>query len=358
MTPLEVIIRAEIAAHGPMPFTQFMEICMRHPQHGYYMAHDPFGQDGDFTTAPEISQMFGEMVALWCYDLWEKMGRPTRYTLVECGPGRGTLMDDVLRTLKVSPACLNAAEIVLIEKSPFLKEKQAEKLKAYSVQWVEDAASLPALPLILFSNEMFDTFAIRRFQKTKKGWAEQAVTVKDNRLAFTLLAINKNDQVLFDDNVYHDAAEESYAEFSPDCQKWMDAFSPLLAAHSGGALMIDYGYDGPRAVDTVQAIAKQHFAPILEKAGCADITAYVDFGAFARIAVQHGLKVWPLTPQRDFLMRCGIEQRAMLLKQRANDEQKNQIDAALARLIKPEQMGMIFKAFCVTTPSLPAPLGF
>lgn len=358
MTTLESLVRAHIAQHGPMPFQQFMEWCMRHPEHGYYITRDPLGQTGDFTTSPEVSQMFGEMVALWCYDVWVKMGEPAAFVLLECGPGRGTLMDDVLRTCKVMPAFLQAARIFMLEKSPVLQKKQAEKLNAYPVSWVDDLAGLPPLPVILFANELFDTFAIRRFTKTRAGWREMAITVENGALAYTQLPANSADKALFADKVYTKAETGAYAEFCPDGAQWMHRLAPLLAQHNGAALMIDYGYEGPMAADTVQAIRRQEKADILGNPGDADITAYVDFSVFCNIAKAAGLTAHPLRAQRDFLLFCGILQRANLLKQRASIDQQKQIDRDLNRLTSGEEMGMIFKAFCITHPSITAPLGF
>lgn len=358
MTKLEALMREHIAAHGPMPFAHYMEWCMRHPTYGYYMTRDPLGQDGDFTTGPEISQMFGEMIALWCVDAWMKMNAPAAFTLLECGPGRGTLMSDVLRTVKVAHGFLEGANIILNEKSPALRAKQATLLKDFNCTWVEDIAHLPAQPTIMFCNELFDTFAIRRFEKTRQGWAEQAVTVHDGKLAFTLLPIAQEEQALFKDDIYRAAPIGQIAEISPDCAAWMEAFAPHIATHGGAMLIIDYGYDGPQALDTVQAIRAKKFGPILEDPGEADITGFVDFTVFRRIGEKLGLKATPLRLQRDFMLHCGILRRAELLKANANEAQKKMVDEALDRLISSAEMGAMFKVFSMRHAALPSLLGF
>jgi NADH dehydrogenase [ubiquinone] 1 alpha subcomplex assembly factor 7 len=358
MTPLEAIIRRNIAQQGPIPFDIFMEMAMRHEQHGYYMTRDPLGQRGDFVTAPEISQMFGEMIALWCVDTWMKMGSPSKFILLEVGPGRGTLMDDVLRTVKVSPAFCDAAQVFMLERSPALKRKQEEKLKGYTIRWIADFAELPKLPVVMFCNELLDTFAIKRFQKTAHGWSEMAITVQDNALGFTLMPPTRAFDAYFSNDVFLRATPGSFAEISPDCASWMDRFTPLLK-EGGAGLIIDYGYEGPAPLDTVQAIRAQKTAPILEGPGDADITAYVDFNPLRRIAAALGMNTYPLRAQRDFLLHCGILQRASLLKAKASTpEQHKEMDIALDRLMGGEQMGMLFKFFCVTHPSLPVPLAF
>ena len=362
MTKLEKIIFDHINDHGPLPFHQFMEWCMRHPDFGYYITRDPLGQHGDFTTGPEISQMFGEMIALWCVDYWIKMGEPQDVVLCEAGPGRGTLMDDVLRTIKAAPAFGQAARIVLIEKSPALQKKQAEKLKAYNITWISELSDLLNIagnaPIIMFCNELFDTFAIRRFTKLESGWAEQAVTVIDEKLAFTRLPPNASHESLFKDDCYKNAAIGAIAEFSPDCMHWMDQFSALLAQQKGAALIIDYGYEGPACFDTVQAIAAKKFCPILDHPGEADITGFVDFSIFRQRASGAGLSVPVLRNQRDFLMNCGILQRASLLKAKASAEQQKKIDVDLTRLISGEEMGLMFKVFCMHSSQFSHPIGF
>src|ERR1043166_7861804 len=221
MTPLEEIIHSHIRENGPMPFEMFMEWCLRHPEYGYYMTRDPLGAEGDFATAPEISQMFGEMVALWCIDIWMKMGSPRDCMLLECGPGRGTLMDDVLRSAKAAPDFLSTTQPWLIEKSPILRAKQKEKLGG-RIHWADDLASLPPRPVIMFCNELFDTFAIARFVKTPGGWAEQAVTVENDALAFTTLPPAPEQQKYFSDKAFQLAADGAMAELSRDCATWME----------------------------------------------------------------------------------------------------------------------------------------
>jgi NADH dehydrogenase [ubiquinone] 1 alpha subcomplex assembly factor 7 len=359
LTPLEQHLREQIVPGGPVRFDTFMEACMRHPQHGYYTTRDPLGQDGDFTTGPEISQMFGEMIAMWCVDTWIKMGEPEEFVLAEGGPGRGTLMDDILRTVKVSPKFMNAARVFMIEKSPALREKQAKKLANYKVRWCEELDELPALPTIFFANELLDTFAIRRFLKTAEGWQEQAVGLQDDRLALVNQPIlPAADRKMFEHPAYVQSPVGAYAETSPDCVKWMEKLSPVIAKLGGGVLLVDYGYEGPMAADTVQAIRAKKPAPLLEDPGEADITAYVDFSPLRAAAEAAGLKSWPVRLQRDFLLNCGILHRVKYLKDKATTEQLAKIDLDLERLLSANQMGVLFKIFCTTHPSLPTPLGF
>ncbi len=358
MTPLEQFIRAHIARHGPVTFAQFMEWAMRHPQHGYYITRDPLGSGGDFVTGPEISQMFGEMLALWCVDGWMKMGAPAAFALAEGGPGRGTLMEDMLRTVGKAPDFLKAAHVTLIEKSPALRAKQKERLSDHAVAWAETPEELPPLPLLFFANELLDTFAIHRFIKNGNGWAEQGLTVENGKLAFCPLALPDALRPVLAQPAYTQAPSGSHAEISPDSAAWFGVIVRHVARHGGAALFIDYGYEGPVAIDTVQAIRAGNAAPLLEDPGEVDITAYLDFGALRRVAEKEGLASYPLLLQRDFLLRCGIFHRVKILKQNARPDQQASIDTDLERLLSGNHMGVLFKVFCVAHPSLPPLLGF
>jgi NADH dehydrogenase [ubiquinone] 1 alpha subcomplex assembly factor 7 len=357
MTPLETLIVDEIMTHGPMRFERFMEMCLRHPEHGYYMRRDPFGAKGDFVTAPEISQLFGEMIALWCIDVWMNMDSPPHVTLLECGPGRGTLMDDVLRSIKVAPAFREAAQPMLLEKSPHLREVQATKLGS-AVTWMDELAALPAQPLIMFCNELFDSFAVARFTKTKEGWAEQAVGCEKYALSFTLLPVDPAKQKGFVHPAFAAAPEGAIAEISGDSIRWVEELAATLSRNGGAALIIDYGYEGPQPIDSLQAIyAKDHSAP-LHAPGDSDLSAFVDFEPFRRVAENAGLNVLPVRMQRDFLIHCGILPRAQMLKSRATPEKQGKIDLDVTRLTSATRMGMAFKVFCMTQKDLAPPIGF
>lgn len=362
MTPLEKILRARIAAQGPIPFDHYMEWCLFHPDYGYYHTRDPFGLEGDFVTSPEISQMFGEMVALWCYDVWVKMGEPDSFLLLECGPGRGTLMADVLRTCTIMPRFLQGAHIWLCERSPLLQQKQAATLKKHGVaapvHWAETLSDVPDLPVIMFCNELFDTFPIRRFVKKAHGWCEVAVGVVGDRLDYVLLPPAARNNGFFVDAVYRNAKPDAVAEFCESSVAWLEQFMPRLARQPGAALIIDYAFEGPMAADTVQAIHAKTTAQLLEKPGDSDISAYVDFSVFRNLAIRNGLKAHTNVSQHDFLLRCGILQRASLLKQKATLDQQKSIQQDLDRLLGELYMGQMFKVFCMSHPALPAPLGF
>ena len=354
MNTLEMFIRDEISAQGPMPFSRFMDLCLFHERHGYYNTHDPLR---DFATAPEISQLFGEMIALWCIDSWMKLGSPSSFTLLECGPGRGTLMADILRTTALVPDFLKAANIVLLEKSPLLKLKQQEALSKHNVKWISALADLPKQRTIMVCNEFFDAFPVQPFVKTTHGWGERAVAVTEHELAYAVLKPEKKLQHHFDDKLFSEAPIGSIAEINFAANDWLKEFAAHLKTHGGTVLIIDYGYEGIELANTVQAIHQKRMSPVFKHVGEADITVHVDFAPFQSIAKDVGIQTSALIPMRDFLLSCGIETRAHLLKTKASDEQQDVIDVGLKRLTATEQMGYLFKVLSLYHQTLAPPIG-
>jgi NADH dehydrogenase [ubiquinone] 1 alpha subcomplex assembly factor 7 len=360
MTPLELELRAIIEAEGPIPVSRYMALCLGHPRHGYYMSRDPLGRAGDFTTSPEISQMFGELVGLWCAEAWRGMKAPPRVRLVEMGPGRGTLMHDVLRAAKLVPAFEQAIEVHLVETSPALVKLQREKLADVKVPvtWHENAANLPAGPLLMIANEVVDALPIDRFIKTAEGWCEQRVGLAREKLAFGIHAAPLSG---FDESLparLRRAPKGAILErrdLAP-----LREVAKRIAASGGAALIVDYGHHRTSLGDTLQAVRMHEFADPLETPGHADLSAHVDFEALAALAKAEGLRVGGPIAQGVFLRRLGIEPRAERLKQNADARIQNDIDAALARLVgsSPRHMGELFKVISLAHPALPIEPGF
>ena len=319
MTPLAHIIRQRIEKDGPMSVATFMELALRHPEHGYYVARDPVGAAGDFITAPEISQMFGEIIGAWTVDVWRKLGSPAKFQLAEIGPGRGTLIADVLRATRRVPDFAAAVQIGLIEINPVLIARQKEMLGDHPAHWV---ASLDDLrdgdgPLILLANEFLDVLPIRQFEKNGQ---ERMVVVNDGKLAFS--------------------SEKAAREDSPaqhDCARLV---ADILKRRRGAALFIDYGYAGPAAGDTLQAVRHHKYIDVLEDIGLADITAHVDFTAFCKAA--EGVETTGPVGQGAFLRALGIAHRANTL-QAHSPQQADGIEKCLQRLTAPDEMGDLFK---------------
>ena len=360
MTSLELELRAIIEAEGPMPVSRYMALCLGHPRHGYYATRDPLGVAGDFTTAPEISQMFGELIGLWCVEAWRSMQAPARVRLVELGPGRGTLMHDVLRAAKLVPAFERAIEVRLVETSPVLTALQRQKLAGADVPvaWHESAADLPAGPLLMIANEFVDALPIDRFIKTAGGWCEQRVGIAKEKLVFGL---HPTPLAGFDESLptrLRRAPEGSMLErrdLAP-----LREIAARIAATSGTALIVDYGHRRTSFGDTLQAVRMHEFAGPLENPGLADLSAHVDFESLAALAKKEGLRVSGPIAQGVFLRRLGIEPRAERLKRNADARVRNDIDAALARLVgtSPRHMGELFKVISFAHATLPIQPGF
>jgi SAM-dependent MidA family methyltransferase len=360
MNAFEKEIRALIEAEGPLPVSRYMSLCLSHPRHGYYTTRDPLGASGDFTTAPEISQMFGELVGLWCAEVWRVMGAPSPVRVVELGPGRGTLMKDLLRAVKVVPGFHDAIDVHLVETSPVLTERQKETLSdaAAKITWHTDVQTLPAGPLIAIANEFVDALPIDQFVKTKDGWRERRVGLNDGKLAFGL---HPSPIPGIDDSLpprLRKAFEDSVLErrdLGP-----IREIAARVAQQRGAALLVDYGHRRTTLAHTLQAVRAHEFADPLELPGEADLTSLVDFEALAAEVKKSGVKTYGPIAQGVFLRRLGIEPRAQRLKKDKDAKTRADIDAALARLIgeAPRQMGELFKAFAFTDPKLSAPPAF
>lgn len=353
-TPLEEEIRALIAAEGPIPVSRYMALALGHPRHGYYMTRDPLGAAGDFTTAPEISQMFGELIGLWAVALWQQMGAPAPFHLVELGPGRGTLMADALRAARLLPAFGDAARLHLVETSPVLRAAQARTLAGcgLSPHWHACIADVPEGPAIVLANEFFDALPIDQYVRTATGWHERRVGIGvDGALAFGLHPAPSPvaRRLIGAHGLPGDVFER--LEAGPAL-----VVSRRLAAQGGGALIIDYGHAGGFG-DTLQALEQHAFADPLAHPGDADLTAHVDFRALAAHARGAGLRAFGPLGQGEFLHRLGLAQRAERLKRDATPAVRESIDAAVRRLTddKATGMGRLFKVLALVHPDLKAP---
>ena len=325
MTALEKIIIEMIEAEGPMPLDRYMSLCLGHPQHGYYMTRDPFGAAGDFTTAPEISQVFGEMIGVWCVNAWMSLGQPSPFALVEMGPGRGTLMADLLRAAKAAPEFLKAVEVHFVEMSPVLQKLQREKLDAH-VTWHASLDSLPNMPTLFVANEFFDALPVQQFEMRSGQGFERYVGVSNGQLKMGLVASSWQGEA---DGIY---------EVSQVSQNIAAEMKERIEACGGAALITDYGHVQSAAGDTVQAMHRHKYCSILEAPGEVDITSHVDFSKLSHS---------PTLSQGAFLKAMGIVMRTEKLAEKLNGEEKKNFLAATHRLIDAAQMGELFKVMCV-----------
>jgi len=357
-SPFETYLRNLIATAGPMPVSRYMELCLSHPEYGYYVTHDPFGREGDFITAPEISQMFGELIGLWSASVWNMMGMPEKVQLIELGPGRGTMMADALRALRILPAFYNAIEIHLVEHSPALRAIQRDTLAdSRPVQWHQRLDDIPPGPAIILANEYFDALPVHQMVKTSYGWHERMVDVDDDTFSFVLA---KEPTKGFDISVpphVRAAPVGTIFEWRPTSEIMM--LARRLRDHGGASLIIDYGHLRSDAGDTFQAIAKHAFADPLKAPGTADITAHVDFQALAQAAQDIGARTHGPVEQGTFLKTLGIDTRAQTLIKHSDPQGAEVIASALTRLTGtgPKAMGSLFKVLGISHPSIDALAG-
>jgi NADH dehydrogenase [ubiquinone] 1 alpha subcomplex assembly factor 7 len=329
---LRARIAGEIRRQGPMSVARYMELALLDPQEGYYQTQPAFGVQGDFITAPEISQIFGEMIGAWCADTWQRLGRPA-ITLMELGPGRGTLMQDLLRATRQAAGFHEAADIRMVEASARLQEIQKEKLadRHPRIHWQFGMEPLPQTPLLLVANEFFDALPVRQFVRRGAGWKERRIALEGERLAWAEAPA---------DVAFGEAPEGAVRE---QCEQG-EAILRLLCAHvkrQGGALLIiDYGYAQGQG-DTLQAVRAHAYAPVLEAPGQADITAHVDFGRLRAVAQEGGLSA-RLFAQGDWLRRMGAELRAAALCRKMDIAGQAAILSGLERLMSPALMGTLF----------------
>lgn len=356
MTALNEILLAEIERSGPMTIARFMSQALTHPEHGYYMQKDPFGVDGDFTTAPEISQMYGEMLGLWAGIVWQVMGKPEQVNLVECGPGRGTLMADALRALEVMPDFLEAVRVHLVEVSPELKAQQRKLIGQSGIMpgWVDSVDQLPAGPTIVLANEFLDALPVHQFEKTEAGWCERMV-VADNDGGFQMALSQPFHEPTHIPPALRDSPVGAVFESCPEAQHAVATIAEHLKAQGGAALFVDYGHSESSVGVTLQAVKKHSFHDPMVEPGSADLTAHVDFAALEMLGKALNADVNGPVPQGAFLARLGMLQRAEMLAQNATEEQQTEIRAAAHRLTDPEEMGTLFKVMCISSPGLPVP---
>ncbi|MCB1343479.1 MAG: SAM-dependent methyltransferase [Pseudooceanicola sp.] len=339
---------ARIRATGPITIADYMAECLLHPTFGYYTTRDPFGAKGDFTTAPEISQMFGELIGLALARSWLDQGAPARFTLAELGPGRGTLMADVLRATARVPG-FDKAGLHLVEASPTLRARQRQALAAHSVRWLDTVDELPEAPLFLIANEFFDALPIRQFQRAAQGWSERQIGLDGDRLTPGLGAPGPQPALA---RRLGDTGEGEIVELCPAAPAIVAQIARRIAQHGGAALLIDYGNWRSRG-DTLQAVRDHRFARILDTPGQSDLTAHVAFEPLALAARAAGAAHSRMTSQGTFLERLGITARAQALAARGGDA----VAAAHRRLTHPDEMGNLFQVLGLFPPGAPCPAG-
>ncbi|EFO31761.1 putative C2orf56-like protein [Roseibium sp. TrichSKD4] len=355
-TPLLAKLKKRIVATGPLSVVDYMSACLADPDHGYYTTKEPFGEMGDFTTAPEVSQMFGELLGAFCLQASDilQLGEP--FQLVELGPGGGTLMADFLRMAALQPGFMENAQLNLVEMSPRLREKQADTLKhaPLAPTFRDMFSEVPDGPLIVIANEFFDALPIRQFIKTELGWSERMVGLNDEGNLSFGIGVAQLEQSALPAYAAH-AHRDAVLETQPAANAIASQIAERITRFGGLALFIDYGYTKSALGDTLQALYKHAYDDVFAHPGAADITAHVNFEALARSAAQAGAHVHAPLTQGDFLVKLGLLERAGALGYGKDPKTQECIRDAVERLAAPDQMGDLFKVLAITHKPLALP---
>ena len=356
MTALRDILIRRIRQTGPMTVAEYMAECLQHPQHGYYTTRDPLGSKGDFTTAPEISQMFGELLGLTLAQHWISSGAPDKIILTELGPGRGTLMADILRTTRAVPGFHQAIDLHMIESSSPLRDAQQKAIHPHNATWHTQLSELPDGPLYLIANEFFDALPIRQFQRADDGWQERMVGQEDGSLSIGLTT-DKTRPAFLEHRV-DNTTKGQIVEYSAPSSALAQYIGERISACGGVALIVDYG-DWRSFGDTLQAVRNHTYDPVFANPGQADLTAHVDFEELARAAtLAKNTKATKIIPQGTLLGRLGIGQRAQVLADQLDGAALENHIAAFHRLTHESEMGNLFKAIAFHHSACAAPPGF
>ena len=358
MGDLSARIAGRIRREGPLGIDAFMAIALHDAENGYYARHDPLGAAGDFTTAPEISQIFGELIGLWCAQVWRQMGEPDRVILVELGPGSGALLSDLLRAAATLPQFRRALDLYLVEASSVLREKQQSRLAGLGARFVASIDALPEGPLLLVANEFLDALPIRQLVRGRAEWAERVVTL-DPALGLVFAQGPETCALsLLVPEALRALPADTLVEIRPAALALAASLGERLARQPGAALFVDYGYFPSSPGPTLAALRRHKAVSLLDDPGSADLSAHVDFGSVASAARAAGAIVRGPVTQGQFLTALGAEERLRSLSVGATEAQRTALRSGLERLIDPAQMGNLFKALALTSPGMPAPAGF
>jgi NADH dehydrogenase [ubiquinone] 1 alpha subcomplex assembly factor 7 len=357
-TLTDKIVR-RINAEGPLSVAAFMAMALHDPALGYYANRRPIGADGDFVTAPEISQLFGELIGVWCAMIWERIGRPDPVILAELGPGSGALAVDLLRAAAALPEFRRALRLHLVEASPLLRAEQQRRLEFADPVWLARAEDLPAGPLLLVANEFLDALPIRQLVRGHRHWSERVVALdRDNRLVFADGRESPVISLLVPEALRNAATPGTIVEICPAALALAATLGARLACTPGAALLIDYGAFPSAPGPSLRALSGHRAVAPLAAPGSADLSADVDFAAFAEAARAGGAEVHGPVPQSRFLADLGASARLAALSRRATPAQREALQRGVERLLDPDQMGNLFKVMALASPGLPASCGF
>lgn len=357
--PLATRLKERIAREGPLSVADYMQACLADPSAGYYTSRQPIGKEGDFVTAPEVSQIFGELLGLWAVAVWQSMGAPASVIVAELGPGRGTLTADALRAWRSVPKFLKSVTVALVETSPVLRDAQQAALGESPVplQWCDSIEDVPSGPLILLANEFIDALPVRQLVRSGGVWRERCVTIgRNGDFAYTEEAIQGDE--LASAALSINAPDGAILEARPAVKALLSSLATRAGEAPLAALIVDYGHEETSVGDTLQAVHRHRFADPLATPGEVDLTAHVDFAALKETAQALGLTTHGPMAQGAFLLKLGLEKRRDRLLAQARPDQKEAILSGAARLADPRAMGLLFKVLALTSNGLASPPPF
>ena len=336
---------------------KFIDLSLYNHEFGYYMKKNPFGIRGDFVTAPNISRLFSEMIAIWTFSFWQSLGCPKKFNLIELGSGNGEMMRVLIESLKNFPLFFDSCKFIIHEKSPILMKIQKKKMKSKKIIWITNLKKINKNPSIFIANEFFDSLAIKQFRKKNKEWLEKFVSIQKENNAYFFE--KKIDMKKYEKKInFKISKDQNFVEYSELGIDYLRKISQIIKSNNGGLLLIDYGYTNKKMKDTLQAISNHKFCNILKNIGNSDITHNINFNLFKKIINQTAELKNCLTYQKNFLINMGIQQRAELISKKQSFLKKADIYYRLKRLIDKNQMGELFKVMLVKNKTNKFKLGF
>ncbi len=340
-----------------LPLDKFINLSLYNKKFGYYMKKNSFGKEGDFITAPNISRLFSEMIAIWILSFWQSLGSPKKFNLIELGAGNGEMMKVLIESFQNFPIFLKSCNFIIHEKSPSLIKVQKKKLYKSKITWLPEIKRLKKIPTIFIANEFFDSLAIKQFHKKENLWFEKFVSLKNKNKAFFIA--KKFNMKNFEKKInFKISKNQNFIEYSEIGINYLKKITEIIKKNSGGILVIDYGYSEKKMKNTLRAISKHKFSNILENIGNSDITHNINFNLFQKIIKQLGGLNDNLTTQKEFLIKMGIKQRAEIISKNQNFLKKADIYYRLKRLIDDKQMGNLFKVMLIKNQKNKFKLGF
>ena len=340
-----------------LPLDRFIDLSLYDKKMGYYMKKNPFGKEGDFITAPNVSRMFSEIIAIWIVGLWENLGSPRKFNLVELGAGNGSMMKILVESFKNFPNFLKTCNIIIHEKSPKMIKIQKKKLKLKKITWTPEIKKISEVPTIFIANEFFDSIPIKQFIKKKNLWFERYVKIKKNKNG--VFFNKKFNMKKFEKKInYNISKNQNFIEYSLQGLKYLKNISKFIKRNNGGILIIDYGYLEKKMKNTLRAISNHQYSNILDNIGKSDITHNINFYLYKKLTQQLEGVDSIITTQRDFLLKMGIEKRAEVISKNQNFSKKADIYYRLKKLIDENEMGRIFKVMFIKKQKNNYKLGF